>query len=295
VVSRSDFAEAARSAEALARRTSLGVGGRPDYLFEPRTEEEAAEVVVRCRELGIPLRYLGGGFNLLVRDSRVEGAVLATRRLKYLHVHEDSVAVGAGNSFPSLVTRAIALGIPGLPGCPGIPGSVGGVVFMNAGGRFGSVEDALAEVTFLDAEGNRCRRFVHPGDMGYRTTVFGGCLVTGAVFRRDPTLSEADLRALHEEALAWKKATQPLSAKSAGCIFKNPDGPEGRVSAGALIERAGLKGRAVGDARISTVHANFIENAHRASAEDIHALIRLVQREVAEKFGVSLEPEVHIW
>ncbi len=287
-----DFEDARERAQGLARRTSLGVGGRPRYLFEPETEEACREIVRACGAAGVPLLVLGGGYNLLVDDGEIEGAVIATRNLKYFRVHEDRVAVGAGNGFPDLVRKAIDLGIPGLPGCPGIPGSVGGVVFMNAGGRFGSVSDALIEVTGIDAEGNSFRRFVRDGDMGYRRSPFAGCLVTGATFRRDPALTSEAAAALFQRAMAWKRETQPLTARSAGCIFKNPDGPR---SAGWFIEQSELKGRSVGGAMVSTQHANFIVNTGEATASDVHALIRLVQAEVKSRHGVELELEVQRW
>ena len=146
MVSRSDsdrvgFDQARARAEVLSGRTSLGVGGRPELFFEPETLEEAARVVAACREAGLPLRHLGGGCNLLAADDVLPGAVLATKRLRGLVVHDDRVEAAAGHPFPDLVRRSVELGIPALPGCPGIPGSVGGVVFMNAGGRFGSVAD----------------------------------------------------------------------------------------------------------------------------------------------------------
>jgi UDP-N-acetylmuramate dehydrogenase len=287
-----DFADAGRRACALAARTSLGVGGRSRYLFEPRTREEAAASVQACRRMGVPVRYLGGGYNLLVGDAAYSGAVIATREMKQFDVHPDRVVAGAGYAFPRLVRQAVELGIPALPGCPGIPGSVGGVVFMNAGGRFGSVADALLEVSGLDAEGRLFRRRIEAGDLGYRRSIFVGCLVTEAVFRRDPALREDEQRALFEQASAWKRETQPLSARSAGCIFKNPAGAH---SAGWLIEHAGLKGRRVGDARISPLHANFIVNEGDATAADVHALIALVQAEVARCYGVELELEVRVW
>ncbi|MDJ0973040.1 MAG: UDP-N-acetylmuramate dehydrogenase [Planctomycetota bacterium] len=294
------FADAARRAEALGApalgtRTSLRVGGRPDFLFEPETEAEAEAVVRHCRDAGVRLRYLGGGYNLLVRDGPIRGAVLATRRLQFLEITDTQVRVGAGNSFPGLVKTAIELGIPGLPGCPGIPGTVGGVVFMNAGGRFGSVADALVEVTYLDPEGASSRRVIEAGDLGYRTSRFDGCLVTGATFRRDPAFTQEAAQALYDDAMKWKRETQPLSAKSAGCIFKNPDGPEGPRSAGRLIDEAGLKGAQIGGARVSPVHANFIENTGDATAADVHALIVKIQRTVFAAFGVELELEVKTW
>jgi UDP-N-acetylmuramate dehydrogenase len=271
------------------------VGGRPELLFEPASLDEASAVVRRLRAASIPVRYLGGGYNLLVKDGVLAGAVLTTRRIRFTRVEPESVEVGAGCSFPGLVRRAIALRIPFLPGCPGIPGTIGGVVFMNAGGRFGSVGDALLSVEGLDKGGVPFRRGVLPGEMGYRRSPFGGCLLTSATFRRDPHLDPADLGRLHATALAHKQRTQPLGARSAGCIFKNPDGPGGQRPASLLIEQAGLKGRRVGGAAVSTLHANFIVNEGGATAEDVRALIRIVQAEVRARFALDLELEVEVW
>ena len=163
---------------------------------------------------------------------------------------------------------------------------------MNAGGRFGSVADALLEVAGLDAEGRSFRRRVEPGDLGYRSSIFVGCLVTEATFLRDPRLQESVQRALFDESMAWKRETQPLSARSAGCIFKNPAGAR---SAGWLIEQAGLKGHRVGDAMVSSRHANFIVNAGAARAADVHRLIREIQSKVQAVHGVALELEVRVW
>jgi UDP-N-acetylenolpyruvoylglucosamine reductase len=295
VVSRPDFADARARAEALSLRTSLGVGGRPELLFEPRTTDEAAHVVAACRAAGVPLRHLGGGYNLLVGDGRVEGAVLATRFLTGLAVHDDRVEVGAGHSFPDLVRRSIELGIPALSGCPGIPGSVGGCVVMNAGGRFGSVSDALLRVHGVDAAGEPFVREVTRRDFGYRTSPFAGCLVTGAVFLREPGSDRAPRQALYDEAMAWKRRTQPLAARSAGCIFKNPDGQDGARSAGRLIDEAGLKGLREGGAEVSRVHANFIVNAGGATAADVERLIERVRAAVLAHHGVTLELEVCRW
>jgi len=286
------FERARKRATSLAARTCLGVGGRPRFLFEPTTEKECAEFVRGCRVAKVPSYVLGGGFNLLVGDGPIEGAVIWTGKLRHFQVHEERVEVGAGYPFPKLVRQAIQLGIPGLPGCPGIPGSVGGVVFMNAGGRFGSVSDALIEVSGLDAAGVAFRRAIQEGDLGYRSSPFAGCLLTGAVFRRESSLVPAHQEAIFREAMAWKRETQPLSAHSAGCIFKNPAGTS---SAGRLIEEAGLKGRRMGGAMVSHVHANFIVNVGEATAADVHALIRLVQAEVHAHHGVALELEVRVW
>jgi UDP-N-acetylenolpyruvoylglucosamine reductase len=285
------FADARSRAGSVARRTSFRIGGTPEYLFEPRTEEEAGFVLERCRSESIPLRVLGGGCNVLVSDGRLEGGVLWTGNLRFERVLDDRVEVGAGNSFASLVRRAADLGIPAISGCPGIPGSIGGVVSMNAGGRFGSAGDAVVEVAGYDAEGRRFRRVVEPGDMGYRKTAFEGCLVTSAAFRRDAHLDVAAERRRYVEASEWKHRTQPLAAASAGCMFKNPPG----ASAGSLIDRAGLKGERVGGAVVSGVHANFLVNERDARFDDVLALVKRVRDRVREASGVDLEMEVKVW
>ena len=286
------FAEAQARAVRLARRTSLGVGGRPRWLFEPPDQETCAEVVRLCRAEGVPILVLGGGCNLLAEDGVIEAAVVATRRMRGFEVGPERVRVGAGQGFPDLVRRSIELGIPGLPGCPGIPGSVGGVVFMNAGGRFGSVSDALIAVEGVDAAGEPFARDVAPGELGYRSSPFAGTIVTGAVFRRDPAWTSERGAALFRKAMDWKRATQPLSARSAGCMFKNP--AEG-VSAGRLIEEAELKGFRVGGAMVSTQHANFIVNTGDATADDVYALAEAVRERVRAVHGVDLQLEVQVW
>lgn len=290
-----DFCDARRDAQRLAERTSLSVGGSPEFLFEPLSEAEAAETVRACRAYGVPLRVLGGGYNLLVREGELEGAVLATRRLRFQRILPDRVVVGAGVPFPGFVRDAISLCVPVVPGCPGIPGTIGGVIAMNAGGRFGHVGEAVLAVRWIDAAGRLREDTTAPADFDYRSSRFESGVVTGAVFRRDTSLDPAELKELHDTALKHKQASQPLGARSAGCIFKNPDGPHGVQSAGRLIDEAGLKGFQVGGARVSPKHANFIENAGSASADDVLALIRHVRQQVEQRFGVQLELEVRTW
>lgn len=287
------FADARTRAGRLADRTSFGVGGVPEFLFEPGTKTDATLDLTFCRRHGVAVRVLGGGSNLLVGDGVLEGAVVATRRLRAVRVLEDRVEVGAGVPLGFLVRRAGRWSIPALSGCVGIPGSVGGAVLGNAGGRFGCVGEALLEVRGVDERGRPFARRVRSGDLGYRECVFEGCLVTGAVFRRDEALEPGVEERLLSRALAHKRATQPLGARSAGCTFRNPAGDP--RSAGRLIEEAGLKGRRVGGAVVSDQHANFILNDGHATARDIGALIRSVRREVKTFCGVDLELEVRVW
>ena len=292
MVSRVDFPEAAARAEALSARTSLGVGGRPEFLFEPAAPDEAQAVVQACNERGVPLHFLGGGYNLLVHDTPIPGAVIASKWLRDKQVTAMSVSVGAGYPFPRLVRESIELSIPVLPGCPGIPGTVGGCVAMNAGGRFGDIGDALLSVLAIDAQGELLTHTIQPGDMSYRSSPFTEHMIVEATFRRDLDLDPAEQQALFEEALDWKRATQPLGARSAGCIFKNPPGDK---SAGRLIDEAGLKGHTIGGAMVSPVHANFIENAGGATCADIEALIDHIRSTIHTRTGITLELEVRSW
>ena len=287
-----DFASALRPGTPLSTRTSLGIGGVAEWFFEPTDPALAGRIFATCLARGVPVRVLGGGYNLLVADGTIEGVVLSTAKLRHERVLEDRVEVGAGNSFASLVSRAADLWIPKLSGCPGIPGSVGGVVSMNAGGRFGSAGDALLEVEGYDERGAFFRRAVAPGDLGYRHTAFQGGLVTGVSFRRQPGLDRDAEQRRFAEASVWKRATQPLTAASAGCFFKNPGVPP---SAGARIDQAGLKGARVGGAMVSPVHANFLVNEGNATSADMLALVDLVRARVRETQQVDLELEVAVW
>ena len=206
----------------LAGRTSMRVGGRPDAFYEPESADAVREVLCALHASATPVRVLGGGCNILVGDGRVPGAVLSTRLLRDFRVLPDWVEVGAGYSFPRLVREAIDLRIPGLPGCPGIPGSVGGVVRMNAGGRFGSAGDALIGVRGFHLDGTPFEHRVSAGDVGYRTSIFKDRVVVEAIFRRVPSLARDDLQARYDEAWAWKRQTQPMQEPSAGCMFKKP-------------------------------------------------------------------------
>jgi UDP-N-acetylmuramate dehydrogenase len=289
---RGAWAGAKARATSLAKRTSFRIGGVPEFLFEPETEAEAGEVLAACRREGIALRILGGGCNLLVSDGRLEGAVMATSRIRFERVLDDAVEVGAGVSFSGLVQRSASLGVPVLSGCYGIPGSVGGVVAMNAGGKFGCAGDALVRVRGFDAAGRSFARAVEPGDLGYRQTAFEGMLVTSAAFRRDANLDVDAARRLYAAARDWKQRTQPLSAFSAGCVFKNP---EAATSAGAIIDALGLKGARVGDAVVSPLHANFIVNDGLATFADVSTLIDRIQTKALTERGVALDLEVKVW
>lgn len=278
--------------EPLGPHTWLGLGGPAMYFIEPRTVDELAEVVRRCREGEIPMYVLGGGANLLVDDAGVKGAVIHLGQGQFTEVVNTDLGIraAAGADMGKLVLRCVKEGRSGLEGLTGIPGSVGGCVRMNAGGTFGDIGSAIESVTIMNEDGQVFTRYRDDLAFAYRSTNITAKFILGAEFR----LAEDDPhRILKQVKEIWiyKKNTQPLAARSAGCIFKNPRG----LSAGALVDKAGLKGRRIGGAYVSDKHANFILSDDGAKASDFLKLINVVRETVFKKFEVYLEMELEVW
>jgi UDP-N-acetylmuramate dehydrogenase len=278
--------------EPLAPYTWFGIGGPASYFLLPRNVEELQEIVRRCRENEVPMYVLGFGSNLLVDDSGVHGAVVRLCQGTFEEVSQVSCGLraGAGMDMGKLVLRCVREGRGGLEGLTGIPGSVGGCVRMNAGGRFGDVGNVVESVEVMNDSGEIFTRHRDDLAFAYRSTNISAKFILGAEFR----LGEDDPhRILKQVKQIWiyKKNTQPLGSRNAGCIFKNPRG----LSAGALIDKAGLKGRRVGGAEISPKHANFITVDPGATASDLLKLINVVRETVYKKFEVYLELEVEVW
>jgi UDP-N-acetylmuramate dehydrogenase len=312
---------AALANEALAGRTTLRVGGRAEWLLEPATPDELVAAWQAARAEGFDPRILGGGANLLVPDDLLPGVVITTARLGRVfrpHAHDgtregeeftplslgliplergaDARLVGwAGCSLLALVRITRELGWAGFEGLAGVPGHLGGGVAMNAGGRWGEVWDVVESVRVLRADGTLADLPRAQCTPRYRDANLGGATVLGAVLRFRVDSKEA-VKQRVQEYLRAKNAAQPLTEHSSGCVFKNPD-PErsaGR-SAGQLIEEAGCKGLARGDAVVSAKHGNFIVNRGHARARDVHALIEEVRARVADRFALRLETEVKVW
>lgn len=291
-----------RASVPLAPLTTFRVGGPAEYLVEAPGTASFVEAVRAGRGLGLPVTLLGGGSNVLVADEGIPGLVVRPHGGAIEAEGEGLVRADAGVTLNSLVRWTIARGLGGLEAWAGTPGTVGGAVFGNAhfrGTGFGS----LVERARLLAPDGSVSDVPGPAlGFGYdrsRLQDTGETLVSVVLKLRSGRAPDA-LRATARASLAHRKQTQPLHLPTAGCIFKNPD-PSRRVlpdgmppSAGALIDRAGLKGRAVGGARVSTTHANFIVNEGKATAAEILALIRLCRDGVRQQFGVELELEIRL-
>ena len=276
----------------LSELTTVRVGGPARCLVRPRDDADVGLLLEALHREGVASRVLGGGSNLLAPDGGVDGVVIHPSSLTDFRVEGERIHVGAGLPLATLVSRANDAGLAGAHVLAGIPGQTGGAIVMNAGGRYGEIAEIVETVHLRLADGDAVSLDPAEVSFAYRSTLLPvGAVVTGAVLR---LRALADRRALKRESgriQKEKNRAQPTTRFSFGCMFKNPPG----ASAGVLIERAGLKGHAVGGARISPLHGNFVENLGEARAADIRALMAVATEKVVEMLGVRLEPEVRVW
>lgn len=283
----------------MARFTTLRVGGPADWLVETRSAGETAAAMRLAHEAGAPVTVIGGGSNVLVGDRGIRGLVLRPRGGTVEAIDESLVRADAAVTLNGLVRWTISHRRAGLEAWAGTPGTVGGAVCGNAhyGGRL--IGDLIETVLVAGADGSLHELPRDAMEFGYDRSRLQRTheVLIWAAFRLTPVSDATVLRQVARRSLAHRKSTQPLDTPSAGCCFQNPapgeSVPEGMPSsAGALIDRAGLKGHRLGGARVSTVHANFIVNEGGASAADIRALVALCRDTVFARFGVSLREEI---
>ena len=273
--------------EKLSVRTSFGIGGAVDYFLVPRNAAGVKRALSFCRERGLSFFILGGGTNVLAADEPETSAVVYTGSLQGHEIEGELVKCGAGESLYRIVRRAAEAGLSGMEPLVGIPGTVGGACWMNAGGKAGSIGDVIEEIETVTFAGRLERVPRERLRFKYRRGPFRRRIITSVVLRLRREKPEK-VFAVMRELLAAKRITQPLGAKSAGCVFRNPDA----ASAGELIDKAGLKGMRYGDAEISNRHANFIVNLGCASADDVRGLMDRVARSVFKSSRCRLKSEI---
>ena len=301
----SRFGEAVCFDEPLRGHTSFRIGGPADALVRPMDKQSLIDLIGWCAAQDVPYFILGKGTNLLVRDKGYRGIVISLQKCLN-HISGDAagenpvrVTAMAGAGLPRLCRYAVRKGMHGLNFATGIPGSVGGAVMMNAGTADGCMADVIDRIEVLFSSGKteelnrdqllfsyRKLSIRHPsGPAGAGQPVI---LEAGFLLRKgDPEKLAEDART----RLQRRKAVQPVSACSPGCLFRNP---ASGGSAGRLIDEAGLKGTRVGDAEVSKRHANYIINRGNATAADVIRLMNDIQEAIYQKFNVALEPEVVI-
>ncbi len=276
----------------LASYTWFGLGGAVEYFIQPETTEHLRTVVLRCRENEVPLRLLGFGSNLLIGDEGVKGAVVKLDSEEFcgFEFEGNTLEAGAGANLNKLVLDSVRKGLSGMEALTGIPGSIGGAVRMNAGGSFGDIGSSIKSITVMDKEGNIFEKKKPELVFDYRWVNVTAPVILKATIELAESDPDAMLKTV-KEVWIYKKNSQPLNTKNAGCIFKNPRG----MSAGALIDRAGLKGTQLGGAVVSEKHANFITTEKGCTSTDVKKLIELIKTKVKETLDVELETEIEIW
>jgi UDP-N-acetylmuramate dehydrogenase len=276
----------------LAKRTWYGLGGPADYFIRPKTTDQLREVIKRCNENSIRIYVMGFGSNLLIGDDGLRAAVIRLEAEQFAQIkyHAQEVTAWAGAELSKLVLKCVEKGLSGIEALTGIPGSVGGAVKMNAGGNFGDFGAAVESVTLMDSAGNIFEKSKPELEFDYRKTNITAKFILNARLKLNSADPEQIMRTV-KEIWIYKKNSQPLNANNSGCIFKNPRG----ASAGALIDRAGLKGLQIGGAIVSDKHANFIIAKAGCSSRDVMRMIEVVKQRVKEQFDVELELEIEIW
>lgn len=282
----------------LAPLTTFRIGGRADCLVTASGADDVRHAIACARDAGVPVTLLGGGSNVLVADEGIRGVVIRVHGGQVAQAG-DRVRADAGVTINGLVRWTITRGLAGLEAWAGTPGTVGGAIYGNAHFQGRNISELVASVELLTPAGDIVE--VEAADMAFGYDVSRvqktGEVVLAARFHARPGESEA-LRAIARESLAYRKRTQPLALSSAGCIFQNPDSQRVRLppgvpcSAGALVDRAGLKGSRSGCARVSPVHGNFIVNEGGATAADVQTLIERCRDAVRREFGIELRDEI---
>jgi UDP-N-acetylmuramate--L-alanine ligase/UDP-N-acetylenolpyruvoylglucosamine reductase len=278
--------------EPMSRHTTMRVGGPAQFWAEPETESGFARLVRHCARNSLPFMLIGRGSNLLVRDGGIRGVVIHPVRGEFARLDanaDGTITAGAGVKMKDLAYKAKELGLGGFEWMEGIPGNVGGSLRMNAGAMGAETFDSVVSVRFVDREGVIHERRRDEMEIHYRNVpTLKDNYALSAVFKGQPAPVEQIEQRL-DESHQKRRKSQP-AASSAGCIFKNP----AEIPAGKLIDELGLKNTAIGGARVSKTHGNFIVNDSNATATDILALIAEVREAARRKRGIELETEVQI-
>ena len=272
----------------LSRYTWFGTGGPADILFRPADAVDLADFLADL-PADVPITVIGLGSNLLVRDGGIPGVVIRLgKAFGAIEADGDHVFVGAGAVDIAVASAARDVGIAGLEFLRGIPGSIGGALAMNAGAYGREMKDIVVSATALDRTGIHHKLALEDFEYRYRSSaVPPDWIFTSAALRGWPG-EAAEIAARMTEIADAREDSQPLRTRTGGSTFKNPDG----ARAWELIDRAGCRGLAIGDAQVSEKHCNFLINRGRATSDDLEALGEEVRRRVAEETGVSLEWEI---
>lgn len=278
--------------EPMKFHTSMRTGGKVKYYITPESVEDLLEVIKVLKENNEKFMILGRGSNTIFPDYDMDLSIISIKdTIDYLDIDEDKIRVGAGYSMQKLAKKVSKQGLSGLEFAGGIPGTVGGSVYMNAGAHTQEIKDVVVYVKTINCDGIIKEYKNEECKFSYRHSIFqenGEVIIeVGLQFSKQDS---AEVFKRMTGNLAYRKELQPLELPSCGSVFKNPPNNH----AGVLIEKAGLKGKTIGGAQVSTKHANFIVNTHDATSSDVIELRDLVASEIKKQFGIELTSEIRV-
>jgi len=276
--------------EPMRKHTSYGIGGPAEVYIIPQDSDDLLRILNYAKEKLLSVHFIGSGSNLLVSDDGIRGLVISPKKsFKEIKFNNNLVFAQSGVMLGSLVRKSTKRNLTGLETLIGVPGTIGGALVMNAGAFGSEISNYLTSVSTIRTDGKFIKRKANQIDFSYRNSTFEKDeFILSATFE----LSEAskdNIEKKKEIASQGRKTSQPLKYRSAGSVFKNPNG---NFAAGYLIEQVGLKGYKIGNAQISDHHANFFLNHGDAKAEDIMSLIKISKEKVFQQFNINLELEV---
>lgn len=277
--------------EMMSKHTYYGIGGPAEAFIVPKDKDDLSKILCYAHRHKVPAYFIGSGSNLLVSDKGIQGLVLSPKRgFKQFKFNKSSLYAESGVMLTRIVKESIKRNLSGLESLIGVPGTLGGALVMNAGAFGGEISNYLRCVDIMNMKGQVISYHPDELDFAYRFSSF----------KEDEFIISANFILKNEDpkvilrnkanANKGRKSNQPLKFRSAGSVFKNPK----NFAAGYLIDKAGLKGTKIGDAEISTKHANFFINHGNASSKDILNLIKLAREKVREKFEINLELEIKL-
>ncbi len=286
------FPEITKLREPLAPYTHLRIGGPAEYFVQPQTVEELRDVMKFTRENRVPVRMLGGGNNLLVRDDPVPGAVvrLSGPAFAWIEGTDRTIRAAGGGALIDLIAHSVKAGLSGLETLVGIRGTVGGSVRCNVGDRSGEIGTAVRRVAVLSDAGVEHVRGRDELTFGEHSSDLDEPVILWVEFQLESDTAEAVLRRMRR-AWVFRKASEPLSFQAAVRMFRDPPG----ASASQLIERAGLAKTKVGNAEVSDRNGNYAVAHPGTTAKDILRLIEVVRTRVEEHSSIALQQELNVW
>ena len=277
--------------EMMSKHTYYGIGGPADAYITPQDRNDLSTILQYADENSIPAYFIGSGSNLLVSDKGINGLVLSPgKAFRNLKFRDCNVFAESGVMLGKVVRESIKRNLSGVESLIGVPGTLGGALVMNAGAFGGEISNYLQSVDVMNMKGEIVSYSPQNLDFSYRFSSFkkNEFIVSANFVLKKENSKIINMR--KDNANKGRKMNQPLKFRSAGSVFKNPK----NYAAGYLIEKVGLKGTKIGDAEISTHHANFFVNNGNASSNDILELIDIARKKVKQEFNINLELEIKL-